>query len=421
MHFELRCCRCDEGRVEHGAYQCPSCGGRLEVVYPDLTGCFEEVFGQGRSGGNGIWRFRRLLPLTENTPVVTLGEGGTPLHECSGLRDQLGIARLVIKNETLNPSGTFKDRCAAIAVAKALEFGASAAVLASAGNAGASAAAYAARAGLSLFVFIPKHTPRERITQILLYGATAIATGASVNEAVALIDQVRDRLGWHVLTTAAAYNPYQGEGPKTIGYEMAEQLEFRLPDWVIVPVGGGGILSALWKSFKEMRQAGVTERLPRMVGVQAAGCAPLVRAYDEGIAADAIPSWGTVTTLAASIADPFPIDGETALTAIRESGGTAVAIEDSEILQAQIDLARHEGIFAEPASCSTLAALRRLLMGGAIQRAQTVALIATGVGFKDMTSAEKAAPPALEIDCNVGALERAIGAPSTPRKKTTPS
>lgn len=411
MSFELHCARCHRGPIEQGFYQCPSCGGRLEVRYPEAIASLREMAGRVESQEPGIWRYRELLPVTEKTPEITLGEGGTPLQECNRLREQVGVARLTIKNETVNPSGTFKDRCMAIGVSKALEFGAPAAVLASAGNAGASAAAYAAKAGLPLFVFIPKHTPRERITQILLYGAKAIATGGSVNEAVALIDQVRERYGWHVLTTAATYNPYQGEGPKTIGYEMAEQLRFSLPDWVIVPIGGGGILSAIWKAFNEMKGAGLLSKLPRMVGVQAAGCAPLIKGYEEGVPADAIATWGTITTIAASLADPFPLDGEAALLSIRESGGTAVAVEDSEILEAEAMIARYEGIFAEPGSSSTLAALRELRAQGVIGPDSSVTLVVTGTGFKDMKSAERLPQPPIEIDCTVEALQQAIGAP----------
>ncbi len=378
------------------------------MSYPGLGSAALEALRERRSSLPGLWRFKALLPTSDRTPLVSLGEGGTPLQDCDRLRSMIGVQRLLIKNETVNPSGTFKDRCMAVGVAKALEYGASAAVIASAGNAGASAAAYCARSGLPLLVFVPTHTPRERITQILLYGGRAIAAGRSVNEATALIEQASRRHGWHVLTTANPCNPYQGEGAKTVGFEIAEQLELDLPDWVIVPVGGGGLLGAVWKAFRELRTAGLVSKLPRMVGVQAEGCAPLVRAFEQGVPSDAIAPWNEPSTVAASIADPFPMDGYLALEAVRESGGLAVAVPDGEILDAEGMLARYEGVFAEPGSSSTLAALRRLRGQGVIADEARVLLIVTGIGFKDMNSAERLAPPPVEIECTVDALESVV-------------
>lgn len=388
MGYSLSCSACEaEFGPEQALYQCAECGARLEIGY-DLSQLTTADRGMVvKSGGPGVWRYRSLLPATKSTPQFSLGEGSTPLLPANKLGQAVGLPDLYLKNEAINPSGTFKDRCMAVGVAKALEFGARALAIASAGNAGAAAATYAARAGLPCYVFVPAITPPERITQILVHGAQAIAVKGTVNDCIDMMNRGRVEFGWHLLTTAAPINPYQGEGPKTIAYEICEQSGWAVPNWVILPVGGGGILSACWKGFQEFHRLGWIERLPRLVGVQAEGCAPLIRAFEEGRGPEEIESWGPPTTLAASIADPFPLDGATALPAIRASGGVAVAVSDEEILQAEELLARKEGVFAEPASSATLAALQKLLAKGTIGREESVVLVITGTGFKDMTTA----------------------------------
>lgn len=398
--YTVRCARCGHPVAEKGdTTSCPKCGGRLEIAY-DPTARTLTRADLTRSSKSGVWKHSNLLPVEScDGEFPTLGEGNTGIHQCRRLAEQIGVAALYAKNEGLNPTGTFKDRAAVVALAKAREFGTRRVAIGSGGNAAASAAAYAALYGLPCFVFLPDTTPRERVAQSLMYGAAVIRVKGTINDAISLIDHTRQEFLWYNVTTASRLNPYQAEGVKTIAYELVQDLDWEVPDWLVTPVGGGGLLSSCWRGFLELKQLGLIDKLPHLVGVQPAGCAPLVKAYQEGRRAEDIAVWpNPPRSIAVTIADVFPLDGDLALNAIRESNGTAEAVTDEEIIAAAKLLGRTEGIFAEPAGAAPLAGIIRLKKKGVIKAQDKVAFVVTGNGLKDLATAAGAFadPPLVE-------------------------
>jgi threonine synthase len=342
------------------------------------------------------------MPVTDQTAPVSLGEGWTPLVDAPRIAAWAGLEALSIKSESANPTGCFKDRCASIAMTKAREFGATGVAIASAGNAGAAAAAYAARASIPCWAVVPRGTPAERLTQITVMGAHLVAIDGTVNDCVEVVRALRDDLGLYPVTTAVSENPYQGEGPRSISFEIHEQLAV-VPDWIVAPVGGGGLLSAIARGWLELYQRGLIGSMPRLAAVQPTGCAPLVRAWDTAADPFAIQTWGPPRSIASSIADPFPLDGWSALLSLRASGGAAIAVDDDEIRQAERLLAEFEGLFVEPASACALAGVRALATSGIIEPSACVVVIATGAGFKDLgvaagLSGERETADPLETD-----------------------
>jgi len=388
LHYILRCSVCSTiyNRPEKSLYRCKKCGNGLELVYN-----YERIASQINreileKRKPGIWRYKELLPVKANSKIVSLGEGGTRLHNCRRLAKVLGIRKIYAKDETRNPTGTYKDRPAAVGISKALEFGVKTVALASDGNAGPAMAAYAAKRGLKCYVLMPANTPVERINQVQIFGGKVIRVKGTVSDCLDLLYEVQGHYRWYQLTTAILSNPYQAEGSKTIVYEICQDLEWRSPDWLVVPVGGGSLLTANWKGLKELSQLGFIERLPRMVGVQAEGCAPVVRAYEQGKIPRGIESWGEPKTIAITIAVPSPLDGVGVLEAIKESNGTAIAVSDEEILEAEKLLAETEGIFSEPAGVVSLAGVRKLIDIGKIDKEENIVFTVTGTGLKDSES-----------------------------------
>jgi threonine synthase len=348
---------------------------------------------------------------------VTLGEGNTPLVRADKLAHRLGMEALYVKLEGTNPTGTFKDRAASVAVTKAIEEDYTDLAIASAGNAGAAASAYAARAGLQCWVFVPAHTPRERMTQIAIAGANIIAVEGSVNDCSDLVDFGMDQFGWCPVTTAAKKNLYQNEGLRTIAFEVWQQLDQQVPDWVVSPVGGGGILSATAKGWRELQAWGLTDCIPRLVAVQADGCAPLVRAVLAGVQPDKIQRWEQPTSIVWSIADPFPMDGARAMRALAIHGGHALEVSDEETVDAERALAHDEGIFIEPASATTLAALKHLLSDKKISHDETVVVLATGIGFKDMATATSLVDDVPTIEASRDAMIKSVEEAANAQRK----
>jgi len=291
----------------------------------------------------------------------------------------------MLKDETQNPTGTYKDRPAAMGVSKAIEIGSGKVIIASDGNAGPATAAYCARAGLKCFVLMPADTPVERNVQTILYGANLILIeNSTVSDCIDLITDLSESYEWTHLTTAAAVNPYHFEGTKTIAFEIAEDLEWNTPDWVVMPAGGAGLSAAVWKGFLEIMEAGIITELPRILAVQAEGCAPLVKAFKEG--KKKVERWENPSTLAKAISVPFPLDGELALRAIRDSGGSAISVSDVEMVRAAGVMARLEGIFAEPTGAASVAGLAKALEEGIISKKESVVALVTGTGLKEITS-----------------------------------
>jgi threonine synthase len=338
----------------------------------------------------GLWSWVDLLPVSNRAALVSLGEGDTPLLTAARMGRTFGLDTLLLKDETRNPTGSFKDRMLAVGVSDAVDRGATTVAVQSSGNVGAAAAAYAARAGLSAKIFVPRTAPAEKVLQAQMYGAEVFRIDHdSPADIFDLLAWACAEFGWHLVSTAAIYNPYTLEGAKTIAYEIAEQLQGDLPDWVIVPVGGGGNVGSVWRGFLDLRELGLVDRLPRMVGVQAAGCAPIVDAVQSGRSArDALATrWPSIDTVAGAIADDVLFDAHIALPAIRDSGGLALAVTDADALAMEAALARAEGLFVEPAAATTLAAVRTLMTEGCVNARERVLCLLTGHGLKDPAAA----------------------------------
>ncbi len=326
-----------------------------------------------------LWRYAEVLPGSHDP--VSLGEGMTPLHEATFLAASIGVDRLWIKDESLNPTGSFKARGMATAVTMARGLGAKRVVLPSAGNAGSAAAAYGALAGLAVELFLPADTPSAFRLEAVVYGATIHLVDGDITDCAARAREGAD--GDPVrFDLSTLREPYRLEGKKTMGYEIAEQLGWDLPEVVLFPTGGGTGLVGVWKALEEMEQLGLIEsgRRPRMVAVQATGCAPIVRAFLEGV--QSATPWPDPHTYASGLRVPAAIGDQLILQAVRESRGTAIAVADEEMAAAQLEMARGEGIFASPEGAATLAAARKLVAEGWIQTAERVVLVNTGTGLK---------------------------------------
>jgi threonine synthase len=382
----LRCISCSK-EYEYGKlFTCDDDHEFLEIVYDmdsvanSLT---KNVFGKGSSI---IERYGLLLPVKGTKPTVSLEEGNTPLLTGKRIADAIGVKNLYLKDETRNPSGTFKDRAICVGINVARETGATNVSIGSSGNAGASLALYSARAGMSCWIIVPATASPAKMYQSMASGARVIPILASVDAALSLLRQAYEKWGWYPIPTSGPTNPYQCEGAKTCAYEISSQLANQPPDWVIYPVGGGDNIAANWKAFKELETLDLAGKPPKLVGVQASACDSLTQPLRDGH--ERIETVNNPQTIASSICLEHPPTGLAALRAIKESGGRAIAVTDNEMLEAQALLASREGIFAEPASATVVAALQRLLTDGTISPHDSVVCVVTGTGLKE-TSALK--------------------------------
>ncbi|MBJ7603605.1 MAG: threonine synthase [Candidatus Dormibacteraeota bacterium] len=342
-----------------------------------------------------IDRYREWLPVGDRTPRVDLQEGSTPLVRSRNIGPALGLSALYFKYEGLNPTGSFKDRGMVVAVAKAIEEGAQVLVCASTGNTSASAAAYAASQGMRAIVIIPAgQISLNKLSQALVYGAKVVQIPGNFDAALAT---VRDLAEHYPVALVNSVNPYRIQGQKTAAFEIVDALG-DAPDYLILPVGNAGNITAYWKGFKEYHAAGRSTVLPRLVGAQAEGAAPIVKG-----APVAEPK-----TVASAIKIGNPASWENATLARDESGGLIDAVSDTEILQAQLQLAAAEGLFAEPASCAPLALLVRLVREGRIERDSTSVIVLTGNGLKDPDAALGNVEPPVTIDGDARALAKVL-------------
>jgi threonine synthase len=342
-----------------------------------------------------IERYRDWLPVTGATPEVTLQEGSTPLVPSRSIGPSLGLRRLFFKYEGMNPTGSFKDRGMAVAVAKAIEEGARVLVCASTGNTSASAAAYAASQRLRAIVVVPAgEIAMGKLSQALMYGAKVVALRGNFDTA---LGTVRELASQYPVALVNSVNPYRLQGQKTAAFEVVDALG-EAPDYLVLPVGNAGNITAYWMGFKEYRAAGRSAMLPRMVGAQAEGAAPIVTGRPV-----ARPK-----TVASAIKIGNPASWEGATTARDESGGLIDAVTDTEILQAQIRLASTEGLFAEPASCAPLALLVRLVRDGRVERNSTTVVVLTGSGLKDPDAALGNVEPPIELDGDARTLAKVL-------------
>ena len=328
---------------------------------------------------SGMWQFAELLPVEDPDRIVTLGEGGTPLMRLANLEGRLGVTNLYVKEEGLNPTGTFKARGIAAAISKGLELGAAGFTMPSAGNAAGAAAAYCARAGLSAKVFMPQDAPDSNKKECLVAGSELNLVDGLIGDAGRQAVAVAQEQGLFDLSTLK--EPYRAEGKKSMGLELAMQLGWKMPDTIIYPAGGGTGIIGMHKGFLELLELGWIEgRLPRFVAVQAEGCQPIVKAFQEG--KPTAEPWPNAATIADGLRVPGPFADYLMLSAIRETGGTALAVADDDMIDAMYELATAEGIFACPEGAATLVGYKRLLDGGFLSRDETVVLFNTGSGYK---------------------------------------
>jgi threonine synthase len=345
-------------------------------------------------------RFADFLPITEETPPLGLGEGFTPLVHARSLGRAIGVPQLHLKIEGQNPTGSFKDRGMVVAVAKALEKGARAVICASTGNTSSSAAAYAASAGIEAVIVLPKgRIAAGKMLQGHAAGARVVAIEGNFDEALRIVrEMTAERDPDHPMELVNSVNPYRLEGQKTAAFEICDDLG-GAPDYLAIPVGNAGNITAYWKGFKEYRDTGLVETAPKMIGFQAEGASPLVQGHD----------FDDPQTIATAIRIGRPASGHLALAARDESGGLIDAVSDDEILDAYRDIARMEGIFCEPASAASVAGVRKAAAAGAIDAGATIVAVLTGLGLKDPDTGMRLVDPLLEAEPTVEAVRAALG------------
>ncbi len=377
----LQCTKCDR-IYDHTRLQtfCLDCQAPLLARY-DLETARQQIDREAiKNRPRGMWRWRELLPVIDSDNQVSLGEGDTPLLHLPRLGAHLGLDHLFLKDESLNPTGTFKARGLSTAISKAKELGVRKAVIPTAGNAGGAMAAYAARAGIEALIFMPKDTPWANMVESRITGALVVFIEGLISEAAGLAEEKAGEEGWFDVSTFK--EPYRVEGKKVMGYEIAEGFAWELPDTIIYPTGGGTGLVGMWKAFDELETLGwlVPGKRPRMVSVQSEGCAPIVSAFEKG--ADHCEYWNDAQTIASGLRVPKSFADFMILHDIYESHGEAIAVSDEAILQAQRRLASEEGIFAAPEGAATLAALILLAERGRVDPDERIVILNTGSGLK---------------------------------------
>ena len=382
----LECARCGSSfDVQEKNLTCRNCGSLLDVKYD-----YEEV----RKSLNeeklskrdySVWRYKELLPIQRTDNIISLGEGWTPIQKCSDYGNTFGFKNLYLKLDYLNPTGSFKDRGSTVLISKARELGVKSIIDDSSGNAGSSIAAYCAKVGIKCSIYVPASAPYGKTLQVEMYGAKIVRIDGAREEVVKAAQGASKIAGEYYASHSA--NPYFLEGNKTIAYEIAEQMNWTLPDHIIFPVGSGSLLIGAWKGFRELLKLDLVERIPRLHCVQSEACMPIVDAYRRGL--NHIERVKEGKTVAGGVRIGRPVRGEQVLEALTASDGTAVAVSDEELLCHHRVLAQTEGIFAEPTSCVALAGLCRFCKSKEIGHDETVVVPITGFGLKDTETAKK--------------------------------
>jgi threonine synthase len=410
--LKLKCAICQrEYAPDAVTYTCPACGmvGTLDVLYdyPALRARLDRDR-IAESPLQSMWRYLPLLPLESSAVLPPLRVGMTPLYHAPRLTADLGVRAAWVKDDGLNPTGSFKDRASAMVVARAIERGIRVVAAASTGNAAAALAGIGASVGrdlLETIIFVPASAPEAKIAQLLVYGATVLLIEDTYDVAFDLCFQMCVERGWYCRNTGI--NPFTTEGKKTAAYEIAEALGWDVPDVVMVSVGDGNIIAGLDKGFYDLHQLGWIERVPRLIGVQAEGSSPLVRAWQAGTAAaDMQPE--EAHTIADSISAGLPRDRAKALRAVRRTDGAFVAVSDAEILAAIPALARLTGVFSEPACAAVYAGAKRAIELGYISASDSVALVLTGNGLKDVRRAQESVAGGVRVQPSLDAVRRVL-------------
>lgn len=388
--YHLECIKC---KARYSAteiiYTCKKCEGLLDVVY-DYSKIDFDLNNQPLM----VWKYKKLLPV-EIDPI-TLQEGGTPLYKCNRLAEWIGIKELYVKHEGMNPTGSFKDRGMTVGVTKALELNKKVVACASTGNTSASLAIYGAKAGIPVVVLLPYgKVALGKVAQALMHGAKVLGIKGNFDSALALVRDLCDIEGFYLLNSI---NPYRLEGQKTIGFEIFDKLR-KSPDRLVLPVGNAGNISAIYKGFKEFMEFDIIDSVPKMTGIQAQGSCPIVKAFKEN-KKNIVPE-SNPDTIATAIRIGDPVNAVKALNAIYESNGIAETVSDQEIIEAQKNLAKLEGIGVEPASASSVAGLRKLVELGEVDRDELVVCVTTGHLLKDPEEVLKVCESPIEVEANI--------------------
>lgn len=369
-HINLVCERCGfVYTMNTQKSECEKCGGLIEFIFDD-----EYLKRIKFVGDISFWRYRSVLPPVQK--VISLGEGGTPLQKSQRLADSIGIKDLLLKNETRNPTSSFKDRSASLIVSDALSKGFSSLICATNGNHGASIAAYSAKADIDCNLIVSKNMDLGKLAQMIVYNAHITESGSDIQKSIERAIILEKERGWYQATTEL--NPLSIEGLKTISFEIFDQKI--VPDWLIVAMGSGVTIHSLWKGYKELRTMGLIDNPPKLIGVQALGCSPIAQAFEQGLEEPIKLDKTETDALAIDVAEP--LFGELALRAIKESGGYAVSVTDDDMHSTGREIAKFEGIFPEPASASTVACLKYLLNDKKIDRTDQIVCLITSSGLK---------------------------------------
>ncbi len=400
----LECAKCGrEYAPNEVRFTCPECGveGILDVLYD-----YDEIASRftredlSRSDEPSHWRYLPLMPVESLEHAPPLRVGWTPLYHVKGV---LGLSELYIKDDSLNPTASLKDRATSVAMARATQEGVKAVSAASTGNAGCSLAGFAAASRVPCYIFVPRTAPRPKVAQLLVYGATVFTVDGSYDDAFDLANKAIERYGWY--NRCCAVNPYLVEGKKTVAFEICEQLDFQAPDRVFVPVGDGCIMSGTYKGFAEFLKLGFIDKMPKLIGVQAEGASPVKQVFENG--GELVPC--SACTIADSIAVGHPRNWRKAVRGITASGGTVMTVTDDEIVGAIRELAQGTGIFGEPAGVTAFAGLTKAVREGMVEPDERIAVLMTGSGLKDTEAAMKSIGEPLAIGQSLDDVERALG------------
>lgn len=376
----LECTQCGKTYPHTQLSKTSLCCGKVLFARYDLPRLRREVDrGSLEDRVSTMWRFSELMPVASTNHILTLGEGGTPLLEAPNLGKKLGLKRIYVKEEGLNPTGTFKARGISAAVSKAYELGVTGFTMPSAGNAAGAAAAYGARGGLPVKVFMPQDAPAANKKESIMAGSKLTLVNGHIGDAGRMAVATAEEQDLFDLSTLK--EPYRAEGKKTMGLEIAMQLGWTMPDAIVYPTGGGTGIIGMYKGFQELLELSWVEGTPpKFIAVQSSGCQPIVKAFQEGKTSS--EAWPNPSTVADGLRVPYPFADYLILQAIRETGGTALAVEDREMVDAMYELASAEGIIACPEGAATLVGLKELLKQGFLVPDQTIILLNTGSGYK---------------------------------------
>ncbi len=409
---KYQCAKCKKTYDDDSVPPNDGCGGRIDITFnlDDIREVITRDELERREPG--LWKYFELMPLRRRESIVTLGEGGTPLLQALSLGKRMGLKRVFLKLETGNPSGSFKDRPICVGVSRANEDEADTVAAASSGNAAASMSTYAARAGIRAVVFVPEDAPAAKLIHLRALGAKVFRVRKvqeGVDPTTTLLKAACKEFGWTPSPSFGPFNCFQFEGTKSMGFEIAEQMDWSVPDWILFPTGSGGLMAGTMKGFWEFREMGLIDELPRPVVVQPTGCAPIVRAFNEQHDPLNIVPWDSNETVAGGLADPFPWDGDAALKYLKMANGKAISVSDEEIEKYLVILGKSEGVFAEPSGVAAVAGLAQLVDGGVIDRDDTVVVPITGSGFKDLGTVDRLTPEVRVINPDTQVLMKHLG------------